>query len=172
MNAPNQDHNHIQPNDLADRLVDTALAELVGGAAPPDLSARIAAATSRQPAAPASAAAITQPPRTRRNRAFWASLAIAATLLIGVTFTLVSHLHSKREGALVVAELAKQLQNHHDASRPFPAASADRLGSAAKPAQQIHSLNRLGQSSPATPTTPLATSAQPAGDAAKPADFD
>src|SRR5262245_61583552 len=82
MNTSNQ--NHAQPDDLLDRLVDTALAELVGGAAPPDLSARIAAATIRQ------RASIAQPPKTRQDRAFWVSLAVAVMLLIGVTTVLLT----------------------------------------------------------------------------------
>src|SRR5690349_5659174 len=100
MNTPNP--NHVQSDDLADRLVDTALAELVGGGAPPDLSAQIAA-TSRQLAAPA---ATSQPPRTRRNRAFWAALAVAAALLIGVTFLLLPPIHSLRSKSRDLAKSA------------------------------------------------------------------
>src|SRR5215216_6815583 len=93
MNTSNENRDPTQPDDLSDRLVDVALAELLGGAAPPDLSAQIVAATSRQPAA------IARAPRTHSKRAFWASLAVAAALLIGVTFALLPPIRSGREAS-------------------------------------------------------------------------
>jgi Ca-activated chloride channel family protein len=79
MSSPNQNHEPVQLDDLSNRMVDVALAELVGGHAPPDLSNRISAENIRQTASARPA------PRTRKSRAFWASLAVAAVLLIGVT---------------------------------------------------------------------------------------
>jgi Ca-activated chloride channel family protein len=121
MNASNQTHDPPAPDDLPDRLVDLALSELIGGNTPPDLSSGIAAATFRQPAA------IGQVPRTRQqDRAFWVNLAIAVMLLIGVTVVLLFPFRAARENSSAVAnvaELAKQLQNHHDASKSVPAAS-------------------------------------------------
>src|SRR5262245_37946419 len=91
MTTPSE--NDHASHDPADRLLDTALAELIGGTAPTDLSSRIAAATSRQPAA------IGQGPRTRQDRAFWVNPAVAVMLLIGVTVVLVPAFRNSREPA-------------------------------------------------------------------------
>src|SRR4051794_2174988 len=100
MNTSNDNHDPTSIDELHDRLVDLGLSELIGGAAPPDLSSRIAAATFRQPAA------ATHVPRTRQDRAFWVNLAIAVMLLIGVTIVLLPPFRSSREPANgVVANL-------------------------------------------------------------------
>src|SRR4051812_41753200 len=109
MNTFHQIEELPQPDDHPDRLLDVALAELVGGAAPPDLSSRIAATTSRQPAA------VGPVPRTRQDRAFWVNLAVAVMLLIGVTILLLPEVQSARErnhGAVsnvATTESSKQL---------------------------------------------------------------
>ena len=97
MNASHENQNPSQPDDLADRLLDVALAELVGGSVPPDLSSRIAADRVRQPAVPR------QAPSTRPNRAFWVSLAAAAMLLVSVTIALLQPLQHVRDSAPVLA---------------------------------------------------------------------
>jgi secreted protein with Ig-like and vWFA domain len=121
MNNSNQNHDLTQSDDLPDRLVDLALSELIGGNAPPDLSSRIAAATFRQPAA------VGQVPRTRQDRAFWVNLAIAVTLLIGVTFVLLPPVQHARERASDVAKLASELHTHHDTAHSFPMATPAQL---------------------------------------------
>jgi Ca-activated chloride channel family protein len=179
MNTPIQNSDLIRRDDLTDRLIDTALAELIGGATPPDLSAQIAAATSRQPVTPASTAAITQPPRTRRNRAFWASLAVAAMLLVGVTFLLSPTLHSFRSKARDVAKSAHQIQSLNRLSRLSPEASPSPLETATKPKSDIAAMKPEFQSShntlhPAalTPPTPFEMPAKPVVETAKSTDFD
>ena len=90
MNTSNETHDLTQPADHADRLLDVALSELVGGNLPPDLSARISAATVRQ------TTVARQAPRTRGKRAFWASLAVAVMLLIGVTIVILPDIQTAR----------------------------------------------------------------------------
>lgn len=73
-----------EPNDLHDRLIDSALCEVAGGHAPPDLSARIVAAVDT-PATSIEGTIMERPKRTRRA---WFALAIAACLLVGGGFLL------------------------------------------------------------------------------------
>jgi Ca-activated chloride channel homolog len=117
MNTPKENHDATNSDDLHDQLLDAALSELVGGAAPPDLSSRIAAAIFQHPAA------VGQAPRTRQDRAFWVHLAIAVMLLIGVTTVLVNPFQSAR----------KQAEN----------AIASTTGTSSKPAELIDEFNRL-----------------------------
>src|SRR6478672_4546150 len=100
MNTSHENHDPTNSVDLHDQLLDVALHELVGGATPPDLSTRIAAATSRQPAAQSTPASVRQAPKTRQDRAFWARLAVAAMLLIGVTVVFFSNAHRTVNNAL------------------------------------------------------------------------
>src|SRR2546423_15738 len=92
MNASPENHDSAQLDDLPDRLIDVALAELIGGKSPPDLSAQITAATTFRPTA-----VVAPAPRMRATRAFWASLALAIMLLVGVTIVVVPQVRSARE---------------------------------------------------------------------------
>jgi secreted protein with Ig-like and vWFA domain len=96
VNASNENHDPSQSDDPRDRLIDVALAELIGGQAPPDLTSQIAAtANIRQ------LAATRQAPRSRGYRTYWASLAVAVMLLIGVTLAIVPTIQSTKESARV-----------------------------------------------------------------------
>jgi Ca-activated chloride channel family protein len=89
MNAPNEKQESANLDEQYDRLIDIALREVAGNESPPDLSARILAANLSPVAATVGAAvrAVSPEPRTRR-RAFWATLAVAAILLVGTTIAL------------------------------------------------------------------------------------
>jgi secreted protein with Ig-like and vWFA domain len=93
MNSSNENNEPTQLADPNDRLIDSALAELVGGQTPPDLSNRILAAK-----APPEAV-VAPVPRTRKTRAFWATLAVAAMILIGFGFSFVLSTQHARETA-------------------------------------------------------------------------
>ena len=73
-----------QHDELHDRLVDSALCEVAGGHAPPDLSARILAAVET----PVTLTEDTKMERPNRNRRVWIALAIAACLLVAAGFLL------------------------------------------------------------------------------------
>ncbi len=106
MSAVNENHEPVQLDDLHDRLLDTALAELIGQRVPPDLSGRIAtvheAARATRPEVVATG---------RRSHPFrWFSAAVAAMLLVGVASLLWQdtgnpNLSASRSG---VVEAAKQ----------------------------------------------------------------
>src|SRR6476469_7420426 len=104
MNTSHENQDPRHPDDLPDRLVDIALAELVGGSVPPDFSSRIAAGRVRQPAA------LRQAPSTRGTRAFWVSLAAAVMLLVSVTAVMLPRLETLREAS----PGAVALRNVHD----------------------------------------------------------
>jgi Ca-activated chloride channel family protein len=89
MNASNENQDPANLDDGHDRLIDIALREVVGNETPPDLSARILAADPSPAAATVAAPNRVAPlqPRTRR-RAFWATLAVAAVLLVGLTLAI------------------------------------------------------------------------------------
>ncbi|HJQ82154.1 MAG TPA: von Willebrand factor type A domain-containing protein [Lacipirellulaceae bacterium] len=124
MNAHNENQDLANLDDGHDRLIDVALREVVGNETPTDLSSRILAAN-LNPAATTVAApnpAAAPQPRTRR-RAFWATLAVAAMLLVGATLLL-------QPGFQAVHESAKK------------SGRADRLGSASENARTIVANNR------------------------------
>ena len=79
MKSPQENHQPASVADLQDRLIDRALAEVVGGDTPPDLSARIVA----QRATLSSGVS-----RVRSHRWQIALLVVAATLLVAVTIVL------------------------------------------------------------------------------------
>jgi secreted protein with Ig-like and vWFA domain len=81
MNTQNDNHASASIDEPFDRLVDVGLMELVGGAAPPDLSARIAAAAIDT----SSAQSVLSQPRGEARPTRWFFAAIAATLLVGGT---------------------------------------------------------------------------------------
>ncbi len=93
MNPVNENHEPTAIDDLHDRLVDRGLTEIVGRETVPNLSARILAVS-----VPAKAATI-EAPRTRPSRAFWASLVVAAMLLVGASVFLLPALNSDRFAA-------------------------------------------------------------------------
>jgi secreted protein with Ig-like and vWFA domain len=80
MSAANENHEPVQLDDLHDRLLDTALAEVTGQRVPPDLSGRITAAHE--------ATLATRPEISasgwRLHHFKWMGVAVAATLLIGI----------------------------------------------------------------------------------------
>lgn len=90
-------------DDLHDRLIDRTLRELVGGETPPDLSDRILATAGVPVVATLSAAGGDAMQRKAPIRPFsrfrWASLAMAAALLVGAAFLLLPALQSARESA-------------------------------------------------------------------------
>jgi hypothetical protein len=108
MNASNENQEPANLDQQHDRLLDIALREVVGNEAAKDLTPRILAAT-LNPAA-ASVAAPTQaappPPRTRK-RAFWATLAVAAMLLVGASLALLPALQSSRQAARKYARASR-----------------------------------------------------------------
>ncbi len=88
-------------DDLADRLVDLALVEAIGGQAPPDLSDRIAArwadAAAPHPLAQRSGAMET--PKKKRIWPSYAEWAVVATVLVALTALLLPATQSARETA-------------------------------------------------------------------------
>src|SRR5687767_150529 len=84
MNTPNDDRDETIIN-FHDRLIDRALAEVIGGETPPDLSERILAAESEgnHP----TATPLTTP-KAAHSRRWWA-MAVAAMLLVGASVLMV-----------------------------------------------------------------------------------
>lgn len=82
MSAANENHEPVQNVDHHDRLMDAALAEAVGGQAPPELSSRIMAAVEAARLAKPQPVAVGNYAR----RFKWISVAVAASLLIGVGY--------------------------------------------------------------------------------------
>jgi Ca-activated chloride channel homolog len=91
MSTLNEHHEPVQPDDLHDRLLDVALTEVAGGQTPPDLSVRILAARdAARLAKPQPAAA-----GSYSRRFKWISVAVAASLLIGMGTYLLSNGQSR-----------------------------------------------------------------------------
>jgi secreted protein with Ig-like and vWFA domain len=102
MNTPNESENKqaFTTDDLHDRLIDVALREVAGNVTPPDLSARILAANINLAAATVGAASRAAPPSpSTRKRAFWAALAVAAMLLVGISIALLPALQSPQQSS-------------------------------------------------------------------------
>jgi Ca-activated chloride channel family protein len=97
MNPANENHEPATVDDFHDRLIDRGLSEIVGNEAPPDLSARILAADPvinvKAPVAEPLAAS------GRRRHYRWLSLAVAATLLVGMTLLMFPAVQNVREAA-------------------------------------------------------------------------
>src|SRR5262245_51604522 len=113
MSATNENHEPTAIDDLHDRLVDRGLTEIVGRETVPNLSARILAAAVPTPAAKAGAARpAAQPaaPRTRPTRAFWASLAVAATLLVAAGVYYSSAFQQHESTVAAVSAKAQRLE--------------------------------------------------------------
>jgi Ca-activated chloride channel family protein len=95
MNPSNENHEPATVDDFHDRLIDRGLSEIIGNEAPPDLSTRILAAERvaivKAPAAEPLAVS------GRRRRFRWLSLAVAATLMVGVSTLLLSNGGSLRK---------------------------------------------------------------------------
>jgi Ca-activated chloride channel family protein len=114
MNASNDNHDPTTIDALHDRLVDRALAELIGHDAPPDLSARIL----KEPAAtPLKLQTAAGSGRARRRP--WLALAVAAVLLVGVSIALILPDAANMREAAGPRESANslrsiKLQNHAD----------------------------------------------------------
>jgi Ca-activated chloride channel family protein len=112
----NQDPTHI--DEQHDRLIDIALREVVGGEASPDVSARILAANLSPAVATVGAASRAAQPEPRtRKRAFWASLAVAAMLLVGVSIALVPALQSHVRTSAKHSGRASRLGSVHESIR-------------------------------------------------------
>ena len=86
MSAANENHEPVQNDDHHDRLMDAALAEVAGGQAPPELSSRIMAAVEAARLAKPQPVAVGNYAR----RFKWISVAVAASLLIGMGYFLIS----------------------------------------------------------------------------------
>jgi Ca-activated chloride channel family protein len=102
------------PADPGDRLLEIGLAELVGGAAPPDLSTRIAAASTMRPTP-----VVAQGRKKREGRAFWVQLAVAVMLMIGVTIALVPRLHNARSTVAILSS-SNSLSTAHAGDPKLP----------------------------------------------------
>src|SRR3954447_22178702 len=126
MNAPNQNHNVTLTGDHPDRLIDIALAELVGGATPPDLTSRVL------PDKVQPLAAAPKRHRTQTKLGFWVSFAAAAVLLAAATLALLPDLRNERE---VKRSVAKELgiQNHHAIDKPLPTGAPTQAPSSSLP---------------------------------------
>jgi Ca-activated chloride channel family protein len=77
MKSPQENHEPASVADLQDRLIDRALAEVVGGNSPPDLAARVLADRAKL-----------QEDDPRSRRWYIALLVVAATVLVAVTIAL------------------------------------------------------------------------------------
>ncbi|MEX0641737.1 MAG: von Willebrand factor type A domain-containing protein [Pirellulales bacterium] len=129
MSATHENHEPTALDDLHDRLVDHGLTEVVGRETVPNLSARILAASAPVGAASRAAQVAASPaaqaaPRTRPSRAFWASLAVAAMLLVCASVFLLPALNSAR---FVARSSAKSDQTEND-MRQISQTQKDRLG--------------------------------------------
>jgi len=95
--------NEPKRDELEDRLMDQALRELLGGEAPPDLSARILAAAEKQ-------VLVSPQPKekvmdkSRRSYRLWALGAVAACLVVGVAIAIANH--QGRQVAIQPADVA------------------------------------------------------------------
>jgi Ca-activated chloride channel family protein len=98
MTASNENSDPANFDEQHDRLLDFALREVVGNETPSDLTPRILAANLNPAAASVAAPspAVSPQPRTRR-RAFWATLAVAAMLLVGTSIALLPEMQARRE---------------------------------------------------------------------------
>ena len=77
MNSNSENHEPTSTDELADRFIDRALAEVIGGETPPDLSEQILAG--KRPSSHAAAEAAVQ---RRFGRRMWISLTAAAMVLV------------------------------------------------------------------------------------------
>jgi Ca-activated chloride channel family protein len=85
MNAFDDKNDVATSDDVPDRLMDRALAEIIGKEAPPDLSARILTADDERRVTPGPRPVV----RKRFSAAKWFGAGIAAMLLAGMTMSLV-----------------------------------------------------------------------------------
>ncbi len=139
MNAPNENHAPTTTDDLHDRLLDVALTEVIGGKTPPDLQSRIAHTFQEEQL-------VTPIPPARPTRITWARVAVAATLLVGMSMLLWPTLRNSREVALTRAQ-----QERLGSSQPLPQTSAapvavSQNGSKTQPttvAKLVEEFNRL-----------------------------
>ncbi len=118
--------NNQKNTDHHDRLLDTALREVVGQETPPDLSKKILAAAGEQsqPVVTLGAhskekLAMSTQQKTRRKRKFYIGAVLAASLLVGAMITLPA-IQAPREAALLPARVThttktKEPANHKDA---------------------------------------------------------
>ena len=136
MTAAHENQAPVPTEDPNDRLIDIALAELVGQSAPPDLSSRILAAHETAQLAKPQPAAIA----ANYSRRFkWVSVAVAASLLIGMgVFLTSSHQTQKASLASSSRSAAKndRLSNQQQESKLLDRGMATHLpaeGSAQSP---------------------------------------
>src|SRR3954463_11208712 len=113
MNVPNKNHNVTLTGDDSDRLIDVALAELVGGATPPDLTSRVLSDNVQL------LAATPKRHRTQTKLGFWVSFAAAAVLLAAATLALLPDFRNARDVKRTVL-LDLGLQNQHPPAEPLP----------------------------------------------------
>src|SRR3954464_4128199 len=113
MTLSNQNPDHAYIDDHADRLMHVALAELIGGKNPPDLTSRVLSGKV-QPLA-----ATPKHRRTHTKLGFWVSFAPAAMLLAAATLALLPNVYNARDGKRTF-EAARGLQNHHSTGEPLP----------------------------------------------------
>src|SRR4051812_13380870 len=117
MTLSNQNWDHAHINDHADRLMDVALAELVGGKSPPDLTSRML---------PDQIQPLANSPkryRTPTKLGFWVSFAAAAMLFAAATLALLPDFRNAREVKHTFAQ-ERGIQNQHPAAeRPASGAT-------------------------------------------------
>jgi len=109
MSATNENHEPVQNDDRHDRLIDAALTEVVGGHAPPDLSSRIMAAVDAAHLAKPQPVAVGNYARQFK----WISVAVAASLLLGMGFT-ISGYQSNHERKTPVAVSSNRIISEKD----------------------------------------------------------
>jgi secreted protein with Ig-like and vWFA domain len=114
MNPPNDNHELTATDDLTDRLLDRGLTETLGNDSPPDLSARILAA--QHAVKPMKSDAVAATP-TRHGRR-WVTLAVAATLLVGMSALLLSEMSGMRLAAFRTDSAAKSIKDAHRGTNP------------------------------------------------------
>ncbi len=141
MNTNDQNHEPAHLDDLHDRLVDRALAEVVGKETPPDLSVRIL--TSNPIATPVRMSEAVSSNRFLRLR--WIELVVAASVLVAIAALLLPATYSVRETARSAAKhnrldsksqsstpgtvLGIEAQNHAmPSSNAEPVAPVDAMG--------------------------------------------
>ncbi len=91
------DHQPVDVSELHDRLLDTALAEVVGGKTPPDLSTRILEAERVSPSTPPYSPAKLRP--FGRRRRYWIEAAVAVSVMLVIAALMLPSLESPRETA-------------------------------------------------------------------------
>ena len=110
--------NNPKNTDHHDRLLDTALREVVGQETPPDLSKKILAAAGEtsQPLATLGDDAMSMQQRTRRKRNFFIGAVLAASLLVGAMITLPAF-QARREAARRSDPVAHTAETKEPANR-------------------------------------------------------